>query len=1022
MKLNNKGFSLIEILAVVVIVAVVSTIGIVSVRRLIDNSKRHFYDTQEKQIVLAAQAYANDNKNILPKDIGGITRIKLQDLIDNNYIKEDIVDEQGNLCYTEPKTITNKKGESVDIDGTYVDVLKVNKIEYKYNGVLQCEKCLEKTGYKGATCETSKTKLNPDIDIYVPQIDENNNGNTIFNTKDAIKITIDAVQKSGSYDESILIVSYSYKIYVNNELRMNSGTKLNNKKNQIIIDDEKIFKYVPGVVKVVVTATNSEGKTITKSKSSDLKDATSPLCGRVTYDNNNKMKNYNYVQPSDIECGTKNYPWINIETDPGDRHVWIQCNDQEGIGCQQQEYSLYLSEDGEDQNVVIKDTNNFSNNCPVKKCIDKTTPSIKFNIRSSESKKANKTYTIEGQNKELSFEKEDKYNTWLNKDNYPNGVFLDVDIEDPTSKIKSFSWTESESYIKPKQNVSANKTVLKNSNVNQKTFTAKHQIKQDGYILQRIRVEDKAGNVVIYKITLRIDRTNPSCKTEDFSNECKTSGVSFKIYCQDDTSGVKKCGGDSKKGDQSTYTQINGLTNTKTYSVIDEADNTKTCKVTIYSDNQWRKATCNTCKNCDKAGCKEYNYITTKSHYTSHASSGCSSGGKTCGLKNCGMEYNANTSSICCCKTTTKQGSCKVYYQSCPLCGCSDYSWSNWSYNKLDCNGTTKNTCKTETRQLYRHQTKSCKEGIEPSSTTTKYTLTYNDNGGTGCSGNSITREKNQEWGVLCVPNKQGFTFVGWKDSNGNTITETTKATKNINAIAQWSEKALPTINIKNPSGGNWTKTPFSLTLSTNLSDDEVGYWYYTYADIEPNQNNVGSDHNTTWVRYNSSHSTKSYETTKFTFDRHQTVYIMLCSIYGQCVKASSTIKLDTTPPTLWGNVIHTTGSTGCLDGYTYCTLYYTKAGGSLGFEMFASDGDGSGLGAWGAIADYERGAEGCQWGSEYNYTWQGSAICSKNGTGNIKRCYKIKDRVGNVSSRYCTCYDSRRKTVEKTSNPDSCW
>ena len=36
MKMNNKGFSLIEILAVVVILGIVSTIGIVSVTRLID--------------------------------------------------------------------------------------------------------------------------------------------------------------------------------------------------------------------------------------------------------------------------------------------------------------------------------------------------------------------------------------------------------------------------------------------------------------------------------------------------------------------------------------------------------------------------------------------------------------------------------------------------------------------------------------------------------------------------------------------------------------------------------------------------------------------------------------------------------------------------------------------------------------------------------------------------------------------------------------------------------------------------
>ena len=65
MKLNNKGFSMIEILAVVVILGVITTIGVVSVSKLIENSREHYYNTQEEQMVLAAQSYANDNKNIL---------------------------------------------------------------------------------------------------------------------------------------------------------------------------------------------------------------------------------------------------------------------------------------------------------------------------------------------------------------------------------------------------------------------------------------------------------------------------------------------------------------------------------------------------------------------------------------------------------------------------------------------------------------------------------------------------------------------------------------------------------------------------------------------------------------------------------------------------------------------------------------------------------------------------------------------------------------------------------------------
>ena len=88
MKINNKGFSMVEILAVVVILGVLSTIGIVSVTRLIENSRKHYYEAQAEQLVLAAQSYANDNKNILPKTIGGTNTIYLDKLIEKNISKK----------------------------------------------------------------------------------------------------------------------------------------------------------------------------------------------------------------------------------------------------------------------------------------------------------------------------------------------------------------------------------------------------------------------------------------------------------------------------------------------------------------------------------------------------------------------------------------------------------------------------------------------------------------------------------------------------------------------------------------------------------------------------------------------------------------------------------------------------------------------------------------------------------------------------------------------------------------------
>lgn len=708
MKLNNKGFSMIEILAVVVIVAIVSVIGIVSVTRLIEKSRQHFYENQEKQIVLAAQAYARDNKNILPKEVGQISTVYLDDLIKNNYIKDEITDEDKNPCYTKPETIKDKDGNEVNIDGTHVDIYKVNQTEYTYTGNLQCEKCLETRNYRAATCSSSSDKEKPHITIDIPKVPKEAQGNTIYNKDRTIKITIDALENN---DHNALVSSYSYKIYVDNKLVKDSGTKMNGKKPQITINNEYIYQYVPGVVKVVVKATNTDGKTASASASSDLSDAAHPLCGNVKYDNNNQMKDYEYVTPDNIKCGSTNYSWINIGTNPGDRHVWVLCNDEEGVGCQLTEYSLYLNEDGDDQDVVLKDTKNNKFTCSVKKCIDKTTPKITFNIRNSKTGTVKKKYTINGQQKELNYVHKETYNKWLNKANYQNGVFLDVVVNDPTSKIRSFTWTESDSVDSLNLLGAANNKVITKNNVKKaKLDDLYHKVTEDGYKLERVKVEDYAGNILDFRLIIKIDRTKPTCSLGDWDNECENSGVTVKLYCNDDMSGVDSCGGTSKNGAKNTNVKKTGLKSDKTYNVTDIAENKTSCTATIDKDEQWRKATCSTCGRCSAAGCDIIHYSIRHSYGLVQPTAGCQ---HTASLTSCGLPANFNTSSICCDTQTKYADGCDQYTQSCPICGCSSWgNWSAWSYNQLNCNGTTKNTCKIDTQYVYRHQSQHCKNGV----------------------------------------------------------------------------------------------------------------------------------------------------------------------------------------------------------------------------------------------------------------------------------------------------------------------
>ena len=962
---NDKGFTMVELLATITILGVISSIAIVAISSIITKAHEEYYNNQEKNLVLAAQAYYNANKTDLPKIIGKKSKITESELLEAKYLKEKIKNYDGKPCNKEPES--------------FATVFKYAQSKYSYTAYLNCG--------SRSSIETKK-EGSPYFEVdFPPDLADGKSYKEVKNAKVNISIM-------GNEAKKIKLMSYSYSLSYYNGTKYVEVYNSGNKESREVevkktVDLSKYTIKGDSRIRVKVSATNINGNTSTKIFFNNYKDEDEPKCIIQDYDNPNKDE------------GVK--PWTR-----GPIKVTVGCDDGAGSGCVKNEYSKTFTAEGKTGEIKIKDNAGLSNkddDCIVTTYIDYTTPTITLNLRSSASGDIIETFKIPGQKKEIEFYKEETYDTWLNLDDYPNGVFLDLKVTDSTSKIKKIFWKESKSYSNESSATNANKTILNKSNENKGSYTKKHKFTEDGYRLERIRVEDYAGNIVDYNLILKVDRTEPSCNVEDFSNECKNSGVSATVYCEDDISGVNSCASSSKGGEQSTFTKKTGIKKSTTYKVKDVANNSSSCKVTIYSDPQWSLVDCASCIRCSSAGCETY---------------------RSCVNPACGQEE----------KCTTKNGekTCKMVDKKCKTkeCGCSKYkadchdcngckTWSSarsWKYTRQTCSNHL--DCDVDEQDVYRYQKKSCSDGTEPMPSAKKYTLTYNDNGGSGCAGKSIIKNENESWGLLCTPARSGFIFAGWKDSNGNSITESTKATSNVIAIAQWSTSAIiPTISINNPTNGNWTKNKFSLTLSTNLSDEEVSYWYYSYANLDTNLSNVGSDHNTNWVKYTSSYASKVFETTKFSYDRNQPVYIMMCSVYGQCVKGSTMIRLDTTPPTLWGQVINTTGSTGCLNGYTYCTLYYT---GRLGFEMFASDGDGSGLNAWGAIADYQRNGVGCNWTDNYNYTWQGNPVCSKNGTGNIKRCYKIKDNVGNISDRYCTCYNSIAKTVVRTSSPDSCW
>ena len=119
---DKKGFTLVELLATVTILGILSTIAIASVSGLLQKGRDEHYKTAEKQMIQAAKSYVQQNRGALPKVQNGTSKITLYTLIANKYIGT-IKDHSDNEC---------------DKDNSYVTIKKTSQTNYSYKAHLKC--------------------------------------------------------------------------------------------------------------------------------------------------------------------------------------------------------------------------------------------------------------------------------------------------------------------------------------------------------------------------------------------------------------------------------------------------------------------------------------------------------------------------------------------------------------------------------------------------------------------------------------------------------------------------------------------------------------------------------------------------------------------------------------------------------------------------------------------------------------------------------------------------------------------
>jgi prepilin-type N-terminal cleavage/methylation domain-containing protein len=123
--IKNKGFTLVELLAAIVILGIILALAASSIGSTINNARIKGYIANEEEIVKATQSYIIINQLLIPKEEGDTTEVPISELRTAKLIGK----------------VKSPDNNSKECSG-YVIVTKVGDNEYEYTPHINCEKSI----------------------------------------------------------------------------------------------------------------------------------------------------------------------------------------------------------------------------------------------------------------------------------------------------------------------------------------------------------------------------------------------------------------------------------------------------------------------------------------------------------------------------------------------------------------------------------------------------------------------------------------------------------------------------------------------------------------------------------------------------------------------------------------------------------------------------------------------------------------------------------------------------------------
>ncbi len=134
--MKKRGFTLVELLGVIVILVIVLGLAVVSYVNIRNSIRNTYYNGVEESILLSVGDYYTYNESAIPEVFGDVKKVYLQELVDKKYI-EEVLDQNNKKC---------------NHDKSYVLAYKDSYDKTNYVVCLECDK----DGYQTKNSECSE--------------------------------------------------------------------------------------------------------------------------------------------------------------------------------------------------------------------------------------------------------------------------------------------------------------------------------------------------------------------------------------------------------------------------------------------------------------------------------------------------------------------------------------------------------------------------------------------------------------------------------------------------------------------------------------------------------------------------------------------------------------------------------------------------------------------------------------------------------------------------------------------------